>query len=185
MDQEVSDIVLFFGRFHPLILHLPIGFLAIAFLLEVLSRFKRFESYQPAVEIALLLGAGSAVVAAILGYMLAQGGGYNEELLTLHQWLGIGVAVASVLSFILLRQARSGRPAMDKAYVGVFSVTVLVLMGAGHYGGSLTHGSDYLTQYMPNPLRTLAGLPPKESKEIKKITNLEEAVVYTDIIHPS
>lgn len=184
MDQEVSDIVLFFGRFHPLILHLPIGFLAIAFLLEVMSRFERFKSYQPAVEIILLLGAGSAIIAAVLGYMLAQGGGYNDDLLALHQWLGIGVAVASVVSFVLLKQARTGKPAMDKAYVGVFSVTVLVLMGAGHYGGSLTHGSDYLTQYMPNPLRKIAGLPPKESKEIKKITNLPEAVVYADIVHP-
>ena len=184
MDQEASDIVLFFGRFHPLILHLPIGFLAIAFLLEILSRFDRFKSYQPAVEIILLLGAGSAVVAAGLGYLLAQGGGYNDDLLALHQWLGIGVAVASVLSFVLLRQARSGKPLMDKAYVSVFSVTVLALMGAGHYGGSLTHGSDYLTQYMPSPLRKVAGLPPKASKEVKKITNLDEAVVYADIIHP-
>ena len=184
MDQGVSDIVLFFGRFHPLILHLPIGFLAIAFLLEMLSRFDRFKRYQPAVEIILLLGAGTAIVAAALGYMLAQGGGYNDDLLAIHQWLGIGVALASVLSFVLLRQARSGKAVMDKAYVGVFSVTVLALMGAGHYGGSLTHGSDYLTQYMPNPLRKVAGLPPKEDKTVKKITNLEEAVVYTDIIHP-
>ena len=183
MAQEVSDIVLFFGRFHPLILHLPIGFLAIAFLLEILSRFERFRSYQPAVAPVLLLGAATAVVAAGLGYMLAQGGGYNEDLLTLHQWLGIGVAVASVLSFILMQQARK-RPALDKAYVGAFSVTVLVLMGAGHYGGSLTHGSDYLTQYMPNPLRRVAGLPPKEVKEAKIITDLPSAVVYTDIVHP-
>lgn len=184
MDQEVSDLVLFFGRFHPLILHLPIGFLAIAFLLEILSRFERFHSYQPAVAPVLLLGAATAVVAASLGYMLAQGGGYNEDLLTLHQWLGIGVAVASVLSFVLLQQARSGKPAMDKAYVGVFSVTVLVLMGAGHFGGSLTHGSDYLTKYMPNPLRKVAGLPPKEDREVKMITDLPSAVVYADIVHP-
>lgn len=182
MDQE-SDLVLFFGRFHPLILHLPIGFLAIAFLLEILSRFERFRSYQPAVAPVLLLGAATAVVAASLGYMLAQGGGYNEDLLTLHQWLGIGVAVASVLSFILLQQARR-RPAMDKAYVSVFSVTVLVLMGAGHFGGSLTHGSDYLTKYMPNPLRRVAGLPPKEDRKVKIITDLPSAVVYTDIVHP-
>ena len=149
-----------------------------------MSRFERFKNYQPAVEIILLLGAGSAIIAAVLGYMLAQGGGYNDDLLALHQWLGIGVAVAAVISLILLRQARAGKPAMDKAYVGVFSVTVLALMGAGHYGGSLTHGSDYLTQYMPNPLRKIAGLPPKQSKEITKITNLPAAVVYTDIVHP-
>ena len=184
MDQEVSDIILFFGRFHPIVLHLPIGFLALAFLLEMMSRLARFRQYQPAVEVALLLGAGSAVAAAGLGYMLAQGGGYSEDLLDLHQWLGIGAAATAVVSFFLMRSARQGAPIMDKVYLGVFSVTMLVLTGAGHYGGSLTHGSDYLTKYMPDPLRALAGLPPKENKEAKKITNINEAVVYTDIVHP-
>ena len=183
--METPDIVLFFGRFHPLILHLPIGFLALAFLLEILSRFERFRAYRPAVGLTLLLGAASAAVAAILGYMLAQGGGYGEDLLSLHQWLGIGTAVLAIVSFILYQQRnKQVNPVMDKAYVSTLSVMILVLMGAGHFGGSLTHGSDYLTQYMPNTLRKLAGMPAKESKEIKPITNLEEAVVYSDIIYP-
>ena len=183
--METPDIVLFFGRFHPLILHLPICFLSLAFLLEILSRFERFRAYRPAVGLTLLLGAGSAAVAAILGYMLAQGGGYGEDLLSLHQWLGIGTAVLAIVSFVLYQQRnKQANPALDKAYVSTLSVMVLVLMGAGHFGGSLTHGSDYLTQYMPNPLRKLAGMSEKESKEIKPITNLEEAVVYTDIIYP-
>ena len=185
MEQESSELVLFFGRFHPLVLHLPIGFLVIAFVLEMLSRLEQFRSYRAAVSPVLLFGAVSAVVAAALGYMLAQGGGYNKELLTLHQWLGIGAATAAVVTLVLHQQARRRKNAvLDKAYVSTLSVMVLILMGAGHFGGSLTHGSDYLTQYMPNPLRAVAGLPPKEKKEIKKITNLNEAVVFTDIIYP-
>lgn len=183
--METPDIVLFFGRFHPIILHLPIGFLLLAFLLEILSRIERFRAYRPAVGLALFLGAASALVAAALGYMLAQGGGYGEELLGLHQWLGIATVVFAIGAYILyLQRNKQENSTLDKAYVSTLSVMVLVLMGAGHFGGSLTHGSDYLTQYMPNPLRKLAGLPEKESKEIKPITNLEEAVVYTDIIHP-
>ncbi|MGD1893779.1 MAG: c-type cytochrome domain-containing protein [Cyclobacteriaceae bacterium] len=183
--METPDIVLFFGRFHPLILHLPIGFLLLAFLLELLSRIERFSAYRPAVGLALFLGAASALVAAALGYMLAQGGGYGEDLLGLHQWLGIASVVLAFVAFFLYRQRdKQENPTLDKAYISTLSVMVLVLMGAGHYGGSLTHGSDYLTQYMPNPLRKLAGLPEKESKEVKQITNLPEAVVYTDIIHP-
>jgi uncharacterized membrane protein len=182
---ETPDIVLFFGRFHPIILHLPIGFLLLAFLLEILSRFERFSAYRPAVGLSLFLGAASAFVAATLGYMLAQGGGYGEDLLGLHQWLGIATVVFAIAAYVLyLQRNKQANPALDKAYLSVFSVMILVLMGAGHFGGSLTHGSDYLTQYMPNPLRKLAGLPQKESKEIKQITNLPEAVVYTDIIHP-
>ncbi len=185
MEAEASDLVLFFGRFHPLILHLPIGFLVIAFTLEVLSRFKQFQAYKPAVGFVLFLGAVSAVVAAALGYMLAQAGGYNEDLLAIHQWTGIGVAVASVAAFLLYRQ-QSKKPSLiiDRAYLSLMSVMMLTLTVAGHFGGSLTHGSDYLTQYMPNPLRQLAGLPPKEEKVFNKITNLPEAVVYTDIIYP-
>ena len=183
--METPDIVLFFGRFHPIILHLPIGFLLLAFLLELLSRLERFRAYRPAVGLALFLGAASALVAAALGFMLAQGGGYGEDLLGLHQWLGIASVVLAFVAFFLYRQRdKQANPILDKAYVSTLSVMVLVLMGAGHYGGSLTHGSDYLTQYMPNPLRKLAGLPEKESKEIKLITNLDEAVLYTDIVHP-
>lgn len=185
MDQETSDIVLFFGRFHPMILHLPIGFLYIAFALEVLSRFERFRQYKPAVGLALALGAASAVVAAILGYMLAQAGGYNEDLLAVHQWSGIGVAAFSVAAFLLYRQSqRKPSVVVDRTYISVLSVMAIALIVAGHYGGSLTHGSDYLTQYMPNSLRTIAGLPPKEPKGFKKIANLSEAVVFTDIVYP-
>lgn len=185
MEQTTSDLVLFFGRFHPIILHLPIGFLLIAFVMEIISRYKKFEVYKPAVGFVLFLGAVSAVVAAGLGLMLAEGGGYGEDLLSLHQWLGIGAAVAAIVSLVLHQMVQKQKtPAMDKAYVSTMSVMIVVLMAAGHYGGSLTHGSDYLTQYMPNPLRTLAGMEPRETKEETKITNLPEAMVYQDIIHP-
>lgn len=157
----------------------------LAFLLELLSRIERFHEYRPAVGLALFLGAASALVAVVLGLMLAEGGGYGEELLGLHKWLGIATVVLAIGAFLLYRRrSKQENPTLDKAYVSTLSLMVLVLMGAGHYGGSLTHGSDYLTQYMPNPLRKLAGMPEKESKEIKLITNLEEAVVYEDIIHP-
>ncbi|MCW9708083.1 c-type cytochrome domain-containing protein [Fodinibius salsisoli] len=185
MEQEVSDFVLFLGRFHPLILHLPIGFLVMATILEGVSRLKRFDEYNKAVELVLLLGSLSAVAAALLGYMLAQAGGYGEQLLIIHQWSGVGVAVASAGAYLLKRYNRNRSSAlMDRAYLSLLTIMVIALGIAGHYGGSLTHGSDYLTQYMPNGLRTVAGLPPKEEKGFKKITNLEEAAVYNDIIDP-
>jgi len=50
-----SDIALFIGRFHPFLIHLPIGFLLFAFLLECAGMFKRFEPLKPAVPFALLM----------------------------------------------------------------------------------------------------------------------------------
>lgn len=185
MEKETSDIALFLGRFHPMILHLPIGFLFIAFALEIFSRFEKFQKYKPAVGFTLFLGAASAVIAAMLGYMLAQAGGYNEDLLLIHQWSGITVAVASSLAYLLYHLSqRKQSVLLDSAYMGVFSVMTLALIVAGHYGGSLTHGSEYLTEYMPNGIRTIAGLPPKENKSYRKITNLKEALLFDHIIYP-
>jgi uncharacterized membrane protein len=183
MEQEASDWILFFGRFHPLVLHLPIGFLIIAFALELLSRFRRFGSYKPAVGFVLMAGAVFALISAVLGFLLAQGGGYSEELLSFHQWSGVGVAIASCASYALNRMSASSR-VMDRAYLSMMSLLLIFLGIAGHFGASLTHGSDYLTQYMPNGLRAMAGLPVREEKAPKKLINLQEAVVFNDIIYP-
>ena len=185
MEGESSDIVLFFGRFHPLILHIPIGVLIIAFVLEVISRFKRFKHYKTAVGLVLFLGAASAVVTVALGLMLAQSGEYNKDLLYFHQWSGIGAGLMATIAFGLHWQAKR-RPSdlLDRIYMSVMSLMILSLAVAGHFGGSLTHGSDYLTEHMPEGLRKISGLPSREKKEIKKITNLPEAVVYADIVYP-
>jgi uncharacterized membrane protein len=183
MEQEASDWILFFGRFHPLVLHLPIGFLVIAFALEVLSRVRRLNQYKAAVGFVLLTGSIFALVSAVLGFMLAQAGDYDQEVLSFHKWFGIGVAVVSWAAYGLLKLAESS-PLMDKAYLSMMSLLMIFLALAGHFGGSLTHGSDYLTQYMPNSLRTIAGLPLREKKVVTRITNLEQAAVFNDIIFP-
>jgi uncharacterized membrane protein len=182
---EVSDWAIFFGRFHPLIVHLPIGFILIAFLLECASRMKGYRNLGHATAFVLMLGVLSALFAAVAGYLLSLSGGYDEEALFWHQWLGIGVVIIAALAYALKVYPRKKRLATAaKLYLPVFSVAVVLLMAAGHYGGSLTHGSDYLTAYLPPPLRQVAGLPPRENKGPKKIENIQEAVVFTDIIHP-
>jgi uncharacterized membrane protein/mono/diheme cytochrome c family protein len=183
---EPPELLTFLGRFHPLLVHIPIGFLFVAFMLEVFSRFQRYRELRHAVTFILLLGTISAVVSAVMGYFLSLSGGYEADTLFWHQWMGIGVAALSVLAYVLKVNA-DRRPTFPgtRVYFPVFVLAVFFTMGAGHYGGALTHGSDYLTQYMPGPLRTLAGLPPRQKPvQSKPITNLAEAVVYRDIIHP-
>ena len=185
-ETPPTDLTMFLGRFHPLLVHLPIGFLVIAFLMEAFSRFPKFAQLKHGTSFVLLLGAISAAITAVLGYLLSLGGGYDQETLFWHQWLGIGVAVIATLAYMLKNNARLQRyPAAAKAYLPALALCALVLMGAGHYGGSLTHGSDYLTQYMPPTMRKIAGLPPPPVKVVSKsITNVQEALVYNDIIYP-
>lgn len=164
-------------------LHLPIGFLVLAVMLELASRMEKYASLKPAVGFTLLLGALSALVAAILGLMLAEDGGYSEDLLSIHKWLGIALVVFSFGAWILYEQKEKRQTAeLKKAYVGSLVLMMAFLGGAGHYGGSLTHGTTYLTQNMPNGLRKLVGLPVQDGPKL--ITNLNEAEVFSDIIHP-
>jgi mono/diheme cytochrome c family protein len=61
------------------------------------------------------------------------------------------------------------------------SILMLVLASiTGHYGGNLTHGSTYLVEYAPQPIRSLAGLAPRRPP----VENLESADPYLDLIQP-
>jgi uncharacterized membrane protein len=180
LENGVSDIVLFFGRFHPLVVHLPIGFLLLGVILYFISFRKGYEKYLPALDFTLLLGGLSGVLACALGYMLSLDGGYQLDALSLHQWLGIALTVVS-FALLGLRKAKVGTKYMMS---GGFGGLLVLLVFTGHLGGNLTHGSAYLTQYAPNPVRSLVGLDPKVKRAYKKVTNIDSALVYEDILAP-
>jgi mono/diheme cytochrome c family protein len=53
----------------------------------------------------------------------------------------------------------------------------------GHIGGSLTHGSGYLTQYLPGGLKRFLGSSGAAAANTR-ITNIDSAAVYRDLILP-
>ena len=166
------DILQFFGRLHPLILHLPIGILALAFLMECLVRKEKYNLLEPAIRLTLLVGMWSAVFAAISGYLLSREGGYEETTLSRHQYLGIAtVILASVLYFF---QKNKNSKIGKKFYLPIFAVLMLLLGLTGHLGGSLTHGADFLSE------------PFSHSKELDQviIENIDSANVFHDLIQP-
>ena len=64
--------ILFLGRFHPLVLHLPIGLMAGWMLLEAMQfRYKEQLWLQRAAYVLAIATAGSGVLACLLGLMLA------------------------------------------------------------------------------------------------------------------
>src|SRR5690349_15366627 len=97
----LTDILSFFGRFHPLLVHLPIGFLVLAIILDFASYFKRYEHLRMSVRFTLFLGAVTSVVACALGFMLASTGDYNHATLVSHRLAGITVAVGAILLVIM------------------------------------------------------------------------------------
>jgi mono/diheme cytochrome c family protein len=165
--SQPSDWVLFFGRFHPLIVHLPIGFLLIGGFLEVGRWLGKIGVDESTITSILLWSAVSATVACVVGYMLSLGGGYEEEILTEHMWQGIGVAVFAWIAWAVKSHWLGNR----------------IPFGSALYVPA--HGSDYLTQYAPEPLRTIAGIPPRKTDlAIKPITDVNQAMVYEQIVNP-
>jgi len=185
--QAPSDWALFFGHFHPLIVHLPIGFLLIAGVLEIGRRLGKINVSDSAISTVLFWSAVSATIACVFGYLLSLGGGYDTEILEEHQWQGIGVAAFAWVAWVMKSDRFGDRiPLASLLYVPALAVSILLLLIAGHHGGSLTHGSDYLTHYTPEPFRTLAGIPPRKETAIaiKPIADVNQALVYEQVVNP-
>ncbi|MDQ6477071.1 c-type cytochrome domain-containing protein [Dyadobacter sp. LHD-138] len=184
---QSSGWTLFVGRFHPVLVHLPIGFLLIAALLEIGRRAGKIPVSVSVINFILFWSAVGASVACVAGYFLSLGGGYDAALLESHKWQGVGVAVFAWVAWMVSSGWFNKKmPRISVLYLPAFGLSTLLTLTAGHDGGSLTHGEGYLTQNMPGPLRNLAGIPPAEvlSTDIKPIGNIEQAVVYEDIVKP-
>ncbi len=180
-----SRLQLFFGRLHPLVVHLPIGFLLLALFLEGASRIRRFVRVRHSVPLALVVSAGSAIMAVAFGTLLAAGGGYDGSTVLWHKRLGIGVAVACVAATALWYGASTRRGvALRRAYELSLFVAVALLMAAGHLGGTLTHGPEFLAEYMPEGARSAMRVLPGEAPRSTSFNRVDEAVLYADLIKP-
>lgn len=176
-------ITAFFGRFHPLLVHLPIGMLFLAFLFECLSVRRDYKGLRKAVQPALLWGSIFAIAAATSGYFLRQEGGYEENLADLHQNLGIATSVLCLVVYVLRRRVRywiHDPVKRKKVRILLFIPLIILLSVTGHWGGSLTHGEDYLFAAMS--LNTHTSRDP--FSDIHTISDIEEAVLYEDVIQP-
>ena len=177
MENSVPDIVLFLGRFHPLVVHLPIGFLFFAFVLEVFSRWKKNPVLTSGIPLALFLGALSGTVACILGYMLSLSGDYEESALDTHFWFGIATTAIAFGAW-LIRIEKINIASLNKLQPNIAALTLLVILLSvtGHYGGNLTHGSDYLVKYLP-----FGGV---DKKELVAVTKVQDAEVFGHLVEP-
>lgn len=127
------------GKFHPLLLHIPIGVLIYCYLQWAYDYTKKTKKPVD-LKLAFSLGVISSIASAISGYLLGQGGGYDDELLRWHQYLGIGTALASVVIYYLYRINHR-----SVVFGLTFTLFIALLGITGHYGGSLTHGKDFLS----------------------------------------
>ena len=143
----------FVGRFHPLIVHLPIGLILLVPLLEIVGRWR--PALREAAEFVLVLSVFSCFGAVTLGYLLAYGSGETGAVVVRHTWGGISLTIG-VCCCMVVRPwwtTHNMHGILRGVYPCLLLCVVAVLAWTAHEGGSLTHGTNYLTEYLPSSLK--------------------------------
>jgi len=173
----VQQFIYFLGRFHVLVLHLPLGILILAVGLEILTRRRRTvpdtpSPLEPAMPLIWAAGALSALATVALGYMHASEPGFTGPAVNYHRWSGTALAFTATLVWAWRGDAPRS---FAKLWPGSLLALLVLLFITGHLGGALTHGPDYLTQFAPGGGRA-APRP--------KVTDVAMADIYLDVIDP-
>ncbi len=171
--MTLGNISTFSGHLHPLVVHLPIGFILLAAILNLLSYIKKYENLKPAVSVTLFIGFVSAVLACLLGYILSLSGDYDKTALLHHKLSGIALAIISGVMYYLSTEKVMLEVRFPRKLFSVLLIGLIALMSySGHQGGSLTHGNEYLS------MRTLM-------QQVRdKPANLQSAMIFEDVVEP-
>ena len=188
-----SDMTLFVGRLHPLVVHLPIGFLLLAALFFYLSRKEKFEFLKNTLPITLGLTALSAIVSVTCGWLLAAGGGFDPDTLFWHRWLGVLFTMATIGAWIWsFGEGASIRALNVEGWTKIgrnlpawIIVSFIILISiTGHLGGTLTHGETYLIDPAPSFIRNLF-LDEEDKNLLGELPVQPDSIlVYNNIIAP-
>jgi uncharacterized membrane protein len=162
------------GRFHPLVVHLPIGLLVLVPALEIAGAWR--PALREAVGFVLSLAFITSLCSLTLGYLLAYGSGEAGSTVTRHMWGGIALAIGVALCML-------GRPSWSSrtlpfVYPLLLTCTLLTLVWTAHEGGSITHGGNYLTQYLPASFKSLT------LGNTTRLQAFNPTSFYTKHIHP-
>jgi len=162
----------FIAHLHPALVHLPIGILLIALILQLLAVKEKFHSLRAAIPIVLLAGVLSAVFSCITGFMLFRSSDYDKSLVSWHMWMALSL---TFMAFALYARSFSGR-AFDRTGKWLGAGVLVLLTITGHLGGSLTHGEDYLSGALDDG--------PAAAAVITPLVHVQEAPVYDSVVKP-
>jgi uncharacterized membrane protein len=137
------------GRMHPAIVHFPIAWISLALLLEILFLITKKPDGLGIGLFIQVLAALSFVPAAITGLLRASAMGSSPEFLALmvpHRNLNLAAGALFFLA-VALRIARrnqwNGR--IRGLSLALIALATMLLMIAGHLGGKMVFGAEFLS----------------------------------------
>ncbi len=121
------------GNFHILALHLPIAFLLIVPLFELLDNT---ESAQIGTRRLCMAAAISAWIAALLGIIYGHFNGFQGTDVQTHLYAGVGTSCWASISWYCLHKSRIVR------LIWQF-IAIVTMFYAAHSGGEMVHGEGF------------------------------------------
>ena len=161
--------MLYVGKFHPLLLHLPVAMVILLAPLSFLNATNQEDSKIAVVfKTAVTYTALFSTLTALGGLLLAASADYDQQTLFIHKWFGVGVAFASHALIYINDLSRSKKL--------VWNISLLSTIGAmivgSHYGGTLTHGEGFLA------------FNTTEAEKLVGVSFTETTTVYDGAIQP-
>ena len=167
------------GRFHPLIVHLPIGFLLLGLMMMVYDR--KENKHQKIIRFAFFWGTFSTLAAILTGTIQFNREGYPWEDIQGHLILGVLTFVFSFFMYLRLK----GYHFLEKvSYRFLGYGLVLILLITGHLGGNLTHGKDHLTEPLPDQLKEVLGFEIPSRTLVLLPESYQNLPLYSGVIQP-
>ena len=162
--SKSNNILLWFGKLHPLVLHFPIvlGIAIVIYLVFFLNN-KLAEGTE---KLVLVGNALMASMVALLGLFLSKQDAYDTDTLNLHKWGGLSIALISWLLIYLKNIPASIQKIIALSYL-------LVLLFFTHQRALLTHGENALSMPLPEV---------KVTEEVKTVDS--SLTVYEKAIAP-
>ena len=124
------------GKFHPLVLHMPIGFLVAVTIFEGLQIVLQ-KDFKQAIKHLYVYSALGFTLASLLGLALISGGSYEGNLVEKHKWFSLALT-AAVITGAILNFKNKIRPARIS-----LGLSMILMALAGHFGGTMTHGEIF------------------------------------------
>ncbi len=178
-----TEIPFFLGRFHPLVVHLPIGIIVIGVVLEgiIALRSKQAIGLRYAVRYIWLSAGISGLVAVTTGWLLSGEGGLVRSSVEWHGWMGVVVTGLAFMAWIFTFH---GKWKVSKSvYYANIGLLAIALSITGHLGGQMTHGRDYLIEYAPRIIKQWWGYE-GVGMDMPVSDNPDSVLVYGHLVQP-
>ncbi len=176
----------FLAPFHAVVLHFPIGFLTMAFILEIYGLRRPGIEIRRVTVLVLWLSLLTGVISAAFGILRGGTGGYETHALSVHRVFGLAVPGFTLATLVLQKLAFRHEAVRGwiLGYRFLLTATITLVVIAGHLGGNLTHGSKYLVENAPKFVRDLVQDDPVPNTAVAAAVLDENQRLYTEKVQP-